>query len=458
MKRSEFINKVKRRLGWPMVKVELCDDQIVDHLWYAREKFIKWAVGNATDIIYFTMLLEGGKRFYDLPQGVIDILEYDEDSLSAGGGVNTLFTIENYFFSQGYYDGLLQTTATLVGYHQVLEFIEALERYMPDRYAWRYHKKTNQLELTPTPAYNRDEAIVVQRVDPETNTMKSYVYDSPGYVLIRANVIEGTTLPSVIREWDAVMKEIVPATELRRINDNEKDNEYFVLTSPAFDGKLTIWKNGEIYDKWEFFDDYHRTIKWLTESEIELNDELLCKYKTVSIYPSSDSYSYTDEFEYKNDSYTITPANIITKSFMLSEKTIKKEDITVFFNGQKYVYGSGFMVDSDDQTILFTGKSLDGVLVNGSVLRIEFPNETSNIEEYDESLYDKIWLLDYVTALSKISLGLIRRKFSSFNSIGNTGISLDGDMLVSEGTQEREKLDEELRSEETFEGGYIIIG
>jgi len=455
MKRSELKNKIKRRLGWPMVKVELCDDQLNDHIDYSREKFIKWAIGNATDLIYFTLPLKAGHKFYDLPKGVLDIIEYDDDVDSMGGS-QTLFSVENYFFNQGYYDPMFQYPYSLVGYHMVLDFMEALDRYNPDKYSWRYHRKTNQLELTPTPEYGND-GLTVERIDPTTNTVKSYTLDSPGYILLKANVIEGTTLPYVIREWDEVMKEIIPASELRIINSNEVNNNYFVLSSPAINSKLDIYKNGELYTNWHWHDDIRKIVRWTKNEEIHLNDELLCRYNKINTYNIEGS-SMTETFDYTIDNFVITPLQLATKTFMLSRKTIKKEDIIINVNDKDYVYNSGFTVDTDNQTIMFGSFSLNNVLVNGSNVKITFVDEDSNIEEYNESLYDRTWILDYATALSKISLGLIRRKFASFNSIGNTSISLDGDMLVSEGQQEKEKLEEELRDEESYEGSYIVMG
>jgi hypothetical protein len=55
-------------------------------------------------------------------------------------------------------------------------------------------------------------------------------------------------------------------------------------------------------------------------------------------------------------------------------------------------------------------------------------------------------------------LGETRRKFANFSSIGNTGISLDGDSLLSEGKEEKERLEEKLKEEENFEGSYITFG
>jgi len=53
------------------------------------------------------------------------------------------------------------------------------------------------------------------------------------------------------------------------------------------------------------------------------------------------------------------------------------------------------------------------------------------------------WINDYSLALCKITLGLIRRKYSGMQMAGG-GLSLDGDALVSEGNAEKEKLDADL--------------
>jgi hypothetical protein len=81
-----------------------------------------------------------------------------------------------------------------------------------------------------------------------------------------------------------------------------------------------------------------------------------------------------------------------------------------------------------------------------------------NKSDFIESIYDESWVLKYATARSKVILGYIRRKFSNFQSIGNTGISLDGDSLLSEGNDEMEKLSEELDEKYAYDGYGIEIG
>jgi hypothetical protein len=64
----------------------------------------------------------------------------------------------------------------------------------------------------------------------------------------------------------------------------------------------------------------------------------------------------------------------------------------------------------------------------------------------------------YARALTKEKLGYIRRKFENFQSIGNAGISLDGNDLLSEAKEEKENLKEELQNEYAEEGWGIMLG
>ena len=192
-KKSELIDRIKRRLGHPMVKVEVDDTQIIDNINYARNKFIKFAAGQATQEVYFTMMLSGGQYLYDLPDGTVEVIGY-ESSSSELGGINTLFTLGNYLYQHGAY-GILSPAAAggtgdynLISYHIAIDFLETIERYNPDSYRFRYHKTANLLEIQPPPATGN--SFILDDVE----------YDSPGFILVRAVMIEGSMLSC----WDGV--------------------------------------------------------------------------------------------------------------------------------------------------------------------------------------------------------------------------------------------------------------
>jgi len=268
--------KIRRRLGAPIVKVELDDSQIYDAIDYARDKFIKWAVGQSRVETFFTLALSATQTIYELPIGVTDVIEYKDTAGSSSGGINTLFTIDNYLYNHGMYEALYHTAMsgggyTMISYHIARDFLETVARYTPSKYNWRYHRFTNELEIQPAPPSGSALTIV--------QSGNTFTIDSPGFVLLRAYMIEGST-------------------------------------------HTTGWASGD-----------------------------------------SDGDFFTSD-----------------------------------------------------------------------------------------------WIFDYAHAMCMITLGRIRSKFANFTSVGNTGISMDGDTLLSEGLQEKERLDATLKDEENWEGWTIETG
>lgn len=184
--KRDLAERIKRRLGYPVVKVELDPQQIFDAIDIARQKWIKWATSQATVETYFTVLLRAGQNFYDLPIGVTEVVEYYDQGST--WGINTLFTIDNFLFSRGVYDPLIWTGGygySLVSYHIARDFLKTVDRYTPSVYNYKYHRYTNQLEVHPFPPSGN--ALIVQDENGNDVTV-----DSPGFLLIRSFMIEGS--------------------------------------------------------------------------------------------------------------------------------------------------------------------------------------------------------------------------------------------------------------------------
>lgn len=265
--KNKLKEKIKRSLGYPLVKVELTDEQITDNIYRARNKFIKFAAGHATQEVFFTIPLSSGVTEYDMPTGCVEIISYDIESTTSG--INTLFTIEHYLYETGLFD-LLRVNGygyNLISYHIALDFLEMLERYTCDAYNFKYHKYQNILEIQPPPTSG------------SYTTLDNVVEGALGYILLRGYFIRGSTL-----------------------------------------------------------------------------------------------------------------------------------------------------------------------------------NNWNNLASDDNDLYDCEWIEEYASALCKITLGMIRRKFGNFSAMGNQGVSLDGDTLVSEGMEEKRELLEKLKLEEVYDGYGIIMG
>lgn len=271
--KSDLAEKIKQKLGAPMIKVEIDSSQLFLAIDIARNKFIKWAVGQSTQETFFTVMLSAGQNFYDMPVGVTEVVSY-EDRAGTYGDINTLFTIDNFLYNQGAFDMLLNTTGdnySMISYHIARDFLETVQRYTPSTYNYKYHRYTNQVEIHPSPDTGNSLSVI-------NDAGETVTVDSPGFILIRAFMIEGSS-----------------------------------------------------YDDWE----------------------------------SGDS---------------------------------------------------------------------------------------------NNNFYESDWIFDYALAESKIMLGRVRSKFAQFASIGNTGISLDGDTLISEGKEEKDALKETLILEESLEGMGILMG
>lgn len=153
MTKSELKEKLKRKLGFPYVKVEITDDQLEDSISDAIDKFCEFAIGNAVSEYYFTLPISAGISEYEMPKGITDIIDYEEGGYVSG--INTLFTIENYFYSNGILnpDSFVNGNG-LIGYQQALDFLETLARFTVDSYTYRFSRFDKKLSLTPVPDKN----------------------------------------------------------------------------------------------------------------------------------------------------------------------------------------------------------------------------------------------------------------------------------------------------------------
>lgn len=194
MTRSDFKNKILRKLGSPYIKVELTDDMIEDHIETALNKFIEYAISQATDEVYMTVLLSAGERFYDLPDGTYSVVDYEDNSIGVDNGHNTLFTIQNYMYMNGYLDYSMDNGCNLLSLHMEKDFIKTLKKYSSSGYQWRYHELTNQLEIIPQVRY--DCGYINWEEYDEDGNIISKSAKSPGWVLLRTYMYKGATLPN----------------------------------------------------------------------------------------------------------------------------------------------------------------------------------------------------------------------------------------------------------------------
>ncbi len=234
--KEQLRQRIIRALGGSMIKIELCIEDLDDTINMARDYFITWAVGNATQETYFLLMLKGGQYVYDLPMGVVDVINYHDHFGGMGAGIDgggcgynpmwytgpeqgstSFFAIQNPgMYGMGYGMagvGSQTNNGSMTGspYGYVDAFVarttmQLIHNLRPDKYQWRYHKITNQLEIIPTPLCGN----TLYKTSPSgdvydtlsasypcpSGTYETETFDSPGYVLIRSYMIEGCSLPT----------------------------------------------------------------------------------------------------------------------------------------------------------------------------------------------------------------------------------------------------------------------
>ena len=193
--KSELSERILRRFGYPQIKIELSTIHLFDAIDYATRKWKKWASGTSNQEVFLTKALSAGQYLYELPLGTQDVLSYE--SGSGGGGINTLFTMDNYMYSQGMYNGLFSTGGDgykMISYQIAKDFLNTVNKFTPDAYNFKYHKYTNQLEIQPPPpsggslTYTQKLKEDCVEVAGDTVTI-----DSPGFILLRLIMLQGAS-------------------------------------------------------------------------------------------------------------------------------------------------------------------------------------------------------------------------------------------------------------------------
>lgn len=110
--------------------------------------------------------------------------------------------------------------------------------------------------------------------------------------------------------------------------------------------------------------------------------------------------------------------------------------------------------------INWTESDTNFILVRAYIKEGFFIGNIQNQETaQNEFLYDNYWIQEYATALAKMKLGHIRRKFANGEVLGNSTITLDGDSLLQEGKEDKERLEEQIKNaEHGYDGWGIEIG
>jgi len=171
MKKSKLREKILRRLGYPLVKIELTEEHVNDAIDEAKGKYVDFATGKATEQSYYVLPVSAGTAIYELPETVHSVIRTDvPDALKTGSYLNDTFItyytlpLGNQQFSD-VYDVI--NNVDIVSTVYVNSFLALLDHFSVSKYLFDYHDLQNQLWITPVPKDDFYTLLKVFSVVPE---------------------------------------------------------------------------------------------------------------------------------------------------------------------------------------------------------------------------------------------------------------------------------------------------
>jgi len=152
---TDMKNYLKRRLGWPVVCVEIDDaqfDQIILDVVSIAHRYL-YAESTYRDFIAFK--IEKGKSTYEMPCEICDTVDFQV--MSYLNDINVLFSptnmlLYNDWVNQGNYPGGPGSNgASIVSYDVAMMYFGELQSQFDVKYIIDYHEPSRTLRLQPTP-------------------------------------------------------------------------------------------------------------------------------------------------------------------------------------------------------------------------------------------------------------------------------------------------------------------
>lgn len=170
---DEFIVWVNRKLGAPMMNVELAHESIVTCLYDAVNYANEYGFGFGSFMEYYCFNVQDGVQEYQLPDNVMAVVENLGDGSIMGANQSHseyLWSNQNYLIQDGtipsitgsIYDGSRVTNNNegLLTYYGAMQNLNLLDQFFGKDYMFRYQAPRNAILLSPTP--KKDHAVMIK--------------------------------------------------------------------------------------------------------------------------------------------------------------------------------------------------------------------------------------------------------------------------------------------------------
>jgi hypothetical protein len=150
--RDQMKDWIMKRLGYPLVQVEITDDQLDICIDDSLEEFTKYVNQERG---YIALDLENyGENGYTLPANVTSIFCLEENGgMNQGGGMNDLFSIQNNMMNAGAHPFTAGHigSGSWVTWELANQYMDLVKRMTASKFMYEYNERSKNLTLIPDP-------------------------------------------------------------------------------------------------------------------------------------------------------------------------------------------------------------------------------------------------------------------------------------------------------------------
>jgi hypothetical protein len=156
--KEELCEWILRKLGHPLITVELSEQHIIDNIDEAVEEFTKYVNQErnymALKLSEYDSLSGTGFTLPDCCTGVFALEGTGLGGKGGFGGINTLFSFGNYLNNTADF-GLYGTgggyAESWITYEAAMQYVDQIKRMTASEYRFEYNNRTKSLTLIPDP-------------------------------------------------------------------------------------------------------------------------------------------------------------------------------------------------------------------------------------------------------------------------------------------------------------------
>ena len=170
---------IKRKLGHPVICVEIADEQLDDVILDCVQEASRYLYGEGTSKDYVAFPLTSGTSAYQLECDISDVVSFDY--MSALDGINVLHSpthmlLYNDWVRDGNYPGGPGSygQGSIVSYDIAMTYLKEIQNQFSVTYQAQYVEPSRTLTLLPTP---REDGVGLLEVWKKTDI--KYMFDHP---------------------------------------------------------------------------------------------------------------------------------------------------------------------------------------------------------------------------------------------------------------------------------------